>query len=196
MRTKFERTTKCRGSRQLFNQKCSFAFLQARTACAEHKQSCSPDQSKKRNHLWWFRFLFGDYRMRTKFERTTKCRGSRQLFNQKCSSAFLQARTACAEHKQSCSPDHLKALRVSAAYKSHRTAPQIEDGGGHPLQGLALAKLLDLLKNRKVARIPRLCNDVELAVELTDHGIVNVGKFFKTEFLPGNNGRDELFTFE
>ena len=64
------------------------------------------------------------------------------------------------------------------------------------MQGLALAKLLDLLKNRKVARIPRLCNDVELAVELTDHGIVNVGKFFKTEFLPGNNGRDELFTFE
>jgi len=93
-------------------------------------------------------------------------------------------------------PTNLKALRVSAAYKSHRTAPQIEDGGGHPLQGLALAKLLDLLKNRKVARIPRLCNDVELAVELTDHGIVNVGKFFKTEFLPGNNGRDELFTFE
>ena len=134
--------------------------------------------------------------MRTKFERTTKCRGSRQLFNQKCAFAFLQARTACAEHKQSCSPDHLKALRVSAAYKSHRTAPQIEDGGGHPLQGLALAKLLDLLKNHEVTRIPGLCNDVELSVKLANHGIVNVSEFFKTEFLPGNNGRDELFTFE
>jgi hypothetical protein len=37
--------------------------------------------------------LSWDDRMRTKFERTTECRGSRQLLNQKCEGAFLQAGT-------------------------------------------------------------------------------------------------------
>ena len=40
-----------------------------------------------------FVFLSWDDRMRTKFERTTECRGSRQLLNQKCEGAFLQAGT-------------------------------------------------------------------------------------------------------
>jgi hypothetical protein len=37
--------------------------------------------------------LSWDDRMRTKFERMTKCRASRQLLNQKCEGAFLQACT-------------------------------------------------------------------------------------------------------
>ena len=56
-------------------------------------------------------FLSRDDRMRTKFERTTKCRASRQLFNQKCGGAFLQARTERAERTQSCGPDWRNLMR-------------------------------------------------------------------------------------